>query len=290
MDSVLMKTMADLFRSSARDKLIALLQKFLRNHFDRDDLNQLLQKELTDLEYFEIFAFKMKDEQTSSDQLLKINFNRGKKRLADLNNLIQIDSSIYQGGSYLDVGSSDGIITSVVGQGLGFKISDICATDIVMPRDKNALDPSIVFKLTNGHTLDFPDDTFSLITLFQVMHHMVHLDEMLKELVRICKPGAIVVIREHDLSDRYKRTNNILYMLEHAFYEVLLNKENDIKTNYANFNRDYYAKYDTKDNWTRKLSEYGFAFINLKFITKYNPTNYYYAAYKYTGKKQSKTD
>lgn len=274
--------MSYLFQSPVRENLLSLLLKFLKKNFNKENLNFLLQRNLTDKRYFEIFNKRIEDNNKNDKNKIDINtinLNRGKNRLNDLNEFINDGILINDSNleSYLDIGCSDGIITSTIGQGLGFKLSNIYATDIIV--SKNKLDPLITFKLCDGHKLDFSDKQFNLITLFQVMHHMVNIDEMLAELARVCKFNAIIIIREHDLEEtKFHTLNNNLYKIEHELYEILFDH-----VPYEEFINNYYAKYDTMDGWTKKLKKYGFNLINTRKISKFNPTNYYYAIYQYTG-------
>lgn len=251
-------------------KIHDLLLKFLK---DGSKLENLLSQRLTDKEYFDHFSKIMAESgKTISDsELSKINFQRGKKRFKDISSLIpDVRSPTYTENAYLDVGCSDAIITSVVGQSFGFDLENVYATDIKAPASEK-----ISFELCDGQKLDFPDKKFSFVTLFQVLHHMTHLDAMLADLARICQNKAYVVIREHDLGFwKFHEDSIKLFKLEHACYEILYSS-----ISYDDFIKDYYASYKTKDEWTKKMKEHGFKLDNYCVVPGFNPTNYYYALY-----------
>lgn len=50
------KNIANLFKSTIKDKLIDLLNKFLKNTYKKEELIKILKQELSDREYFEIFC------------------------------------------------------------------------------------------------------------------------------------------------------------------------------------------------------------------------------------------
>lgn len=272
----------NLFQSKIRERLISLLLKFLRKHIDRNELVDLLNKKLSDLEYFEIFTQKIKLLDIQKENLSEINFKRGRSRLNDINKIMNEFSITFNKGHYLDIGCSDGMVTSTIGYGLGFNTNSIFATDFI--ENKNPPDSPISFKSFNGIKLNYPNNNFDFVTLFQIMHHIVNLDMILEELARVCNPKAIVIIREHDLGFilNLQPLNNDLYKLENALYDIVFGK-NDVKLNYQYFVDNYYAKYHTKNEWNDKFKKYGFKFIGYKLVTKYNPTNHYYAVYRYIG-------
>ena len=50
------------------------------------------------------------------------------------------------------------------------------------------------FLLTSGQDLPFPDDSFDLVTSFQVLEHVPNAVAFLREIERVARPGAIVVL------------------------------------------------------------------------------------------------
>jgi|GEM_PF-2621334 len=262
-----------------RNRLKNFILKFMRNVIDDKELVDLLNKKLTDKEYFNIFLKLDKSRPPKKENLQNINSSRGEKRVQDLLDFVDLEllQELPKYGNYLDIGStSETSITEVMGTTLGFEEGKIFATDIV---DLEMLTSNVIFRKCNGSVLDFPSRSFSFITLFQVLHHMKNLDKMLAEISRVCKPNAMIFVREHDLGDyEYHRTNRDLFKLEHAFCEILL----DGKT-YDNFANEYWANYKTKEEWVKIFKKYGFEFLAYKAIDKNNFTNYYYAIYKYVG-------
>lgn len=226
-----------------------------------------------------ISKFFVKNIIKKSIDLDKINYFRAKKRLNDFIDILKntnfindIKQMSKNGNSYIDIGASDGYMTYYVGVNLGFGDDKIHATDI--------LDPPRIMKCnytkTDGLTLNYDDQQFSFITLFQSLHHMTHLESMMNEICRISKPGTILFIREHDLGPTNLHTlYTHLFKLEHAFYEILFDG-----VPYDDFEEKYYAEYGSKNEWREVFEFYGYEELYTKRIDKFNPTNYYYGVYK----------
>jgi SAM-dependent methyltransferase len=46
----------------------------------------------------------------------------------------------------------------------------------------------------SGDAIAFPNDTFALVTSFEVLEHVPDLEATIDEMVRVCRPGGIIVI------------------------------------------------------------------------------------------------
>ena len=100
---------------------------------------------------------------------------------------------------YLDVGCSEGQITEAVAEYMDLGPKTAYGVDVV---DQSS-GPAWTFKLTNGTTLDFPDSTFGLETMFMSMHHFQKPTEMFAESRRVARAGATLIVREHNMSQPY---------------------------------------------------------------------------------------
>jgi len=276
-------------------KLYILLNKFLHKYYDKNELTELLNRKLTDNEYFKIFAEKMPK---IDMDISKINYDRGRKRLKEINMLLKktniiIKTSVQNNLStqdfrlfsdenikpitpkYIDIGCDDGIITSVVGQGLGFKTNDIICCDV-----KSEVDNSLIYIKSDGRNINVLSNTVSFATLFQTIHHMKYIEDMLAEISRITIPGAIVIIREHDVGfERFRESNIKLFKLEHQMYDIVMDH-----MSIEEFDKKYHATYFSCNELKNLMAKYNFTCLYTEYINKYNPTNYYYAIYQNTKK------
>src|SRR5579883_644912 len=139
-----------LYKTQSKHKLASLIKKFLKNHITLEYIKDILKNNLTDIEYINIFRSYLPSSEKSlcSD---KVNLIRGKNRLKDISELLN-DISLNKSGNYLDLGCSDGIVTFVIGAGLGFEKKQIYATDIFDVDNNN-----INFTLCDEKELNFPD-------------------------------------------------------------------------------------------------------------------------------------
>ncbi|OTA69213.1 hypothetical protein K449DRAFT_412014 [Hypoxylon sp. EC38] len=64
-----------------------------------------------------------------------------------------------------------------------------------VPADKDW----ISFQVADGHALPFPDNTFDVVHCHQVIAHNKGQCEMLREMLRVTKPGGVVAAREGDM-------------------------------------------------------------------------------------------
>lgn len=158
-------------------------------------------------------------------------------------------------GNYLDIGCDTGDISESIGKFLNIK--NICGLDI-----KNNLKTNIEFKiLDQNNIINYPDNYFSLITIFQVLHHIKpeYLDKLYSEIIRVLKKQGYLIIRDHDFNN-----NSELIILEHKLYN-------------NNFPEIYLLK--SESDWIKYFSG-KFNLIYKKYNPKNNPTGYFMALFK----------
>jgi SAM-dependent methyltransferase len=272
----------EVYYSSWRNNLIHLLSKFVREHYSARDLHQLLgsKRRWSDQELLELFRQKMgpKKEETN---LGLINAKRGQRRAAEIKVVLgptlvgEVRASV-ESAKYLDLGSNDCVITKYIGTSMGFKMPDICASDIIDTPDSCK---DIQYKKTDGKNIPFDDRSFSFVTMLQVMHHMTNLDEMLTSLTQKMKPGGLLLIREQDTNSPKNSKDaedaKKLFDIEHMLYDVLLGGQP-----MDEFLKSYYSKFHNKIEWTAILEKHKFEFVKVGHLKNFNPTNYYYAVYR----------
>lgn len=139
---------------------------------------------------------------------------------------------------YLDIGCGDGRKTLIFSNIFKINIENVNGTDIENwgPYKKNKkFDFDFKLILKNG-TLDYPDNSFDIITCFLTLHHIQNIDLMINEIYRILKPNGQLIIIEHDTLNFY---DNLIIDIQHTFFAFLYDKnKNYIKhplySNYLN--------------------------------------------------------
>ncbi len=98
-------------------------------------------------------------------------------------------------GRYLDVGCGNGFITELVAPGFG-EVFGIDVEEMRLEEFRAHVNGKPNFKvlLMSAAKLEFPGESFSLITCFEVLEHVADLDATVAEMIRVCRPGGIIVI------------------------------------------------------------------------------------------------
>jgi ubiquinone/menaquinone biosynthesis C-methylase UbiE len=97
--------------------------------------------------------------------------------------------------AYLDVGCGNGYITQMVGS----NFDRIVGIDVEPERLKDfalhaANRPTITVAQMSGSALEFPDESFSLVTAFEVLEHVPDVRATILEMFRVCAPGGMIVV------------------------------------------------------------------------------------------------
>ena len=97
----------------------------------------------------------------------------------------------------LDVGTGPGIVAAAlspfVGEVIGLDISEkMIAQAKEIHRDR----PNISFCLGDVEEMDFSNNSFDLVMARMVFHHVANCDQGLSEVLRVLKPGGLLVLCE----------------------------------------------------------------------------------------------
>ena len=131
---------------------------------------------------------------------------QGKKYI--LNNIMRMIDCV--GGRYLDIGCGTGMFLRELGEGM--QLSGVDISERALSYCKKKVNAELA--LAQGRTLPFNKDTFSLVTLLDMLEHVDEDFEVLKEAYRVCLPGAVVIITvpafgflwgSHDVVHHHKR-------------------------------------------------------------------------------------
>ena len=238
-------------------KLISLIAK----HSNMENLPVLLTNVLTlPLADSDIYKMMKKMRETKRDKP-KINYgpcplylaNR-KKRVELMKDHLKkiIGNPDFKIKNYLDFGCGDCKNTFEYGKALGLKQENIYGADISNWFDyetSKRRDLNINFvEISENKKYEFKDNFFSIISCFMVLHHVMDLDFVMKELNRILEMGGYIYATEHQVVNNSER---MLCDIEHSIYEISYRGHKD-------FYKKFYSEYHHWIEWDIIFSQYGF--------------------------------
>jgi len=96
---------------------------------------------------------------------------------------------------YLDVGCGNGFITEFVAPGFEEVVGiDVEETRLEEFRAHVSDRPNFKVLSMSSAEMELPSEFFSFITCFEVLEHVADLESTVREIIRVCKPGGIIVI------------------------------------------------------------------------------------------------
>ncbi len=115
--------------------------------------------------------------------------------------------------TFVDIGCGDGMDIVALRTRIHVRTA-ICADveDFRAPEYKN----SKFVQVRLGEPLDIPDNTADVVAVFHSIHHMNEcIENRLGDIIRITRPGGIIMIKDHDVTD-LTRASNVDF--EHLVY------------------------------------------------------------------------
>ncbi|KAI0973323.1 S-adenosyl-L-methionine-dependent methyltransferase [Xylaria arbuscula] len=106
---------------------------------------------------------------------------------------------------FLDVGSGVGSMSVEFAQlvGPGGFVTAVDVNPVVIPRGEALAEQqgvkNIKFETASGHKLPYEDETFDIVHCHQVLTHNKDPWDILREMIRVTKPGGVIAAREGDL-------------------------------------------------------------------------------------------
>ncbi|KAI1361370.1 S-adenosyl-L-methionine-dependent methyltransferase [Xylaria arbuscula] len=105
----------------------------------------------------------------------------------------------------LDVGAGVGSMSIEFAQIIGLEghVTAVDVNPVVIPRGQALAEKhgvtNISFETAGGHKLPYEDETFDIVHCHQVLTHNKDPWDILREMIRVTKPGGVVAAREGDL-------------------------------------------------------------------------------------------
>ena len=182
---------------------------------------------------------------------------RSGPRLTDVFSKLDWESYQNENPVYLDVGCHDGSLTRQISEHVS--AATAIGVDVTVPAHigRNSSD-NVVLMEYDGMKLPFSDDSFDLVTCFQTLHHVSDVGTTCSEIMRVLKPGGLLLIKEHNCDSEETRK---LIEIEHLLWSI---KNNDYEVQNCKSLEEWDQVLGTRI-WT--------------FIYENDPTGIYYALY-----------
>jgi len=206
-------------------RLLALLAENIKVDDYTKFLQSFLYKNKSDMEiYYSIRKFskiRQVDITNTMDNVLmdcrNNNILRSQEYASFIKQVLSQDKSFVL-ENYLDIGCADCKLTIELGNIMGLSVSKIYGINnpkwVRYSKKKFRKLPINVYEVDKNNKFPFKTGMFSLVSLFLVIHHVVDIYTLLKELNRIVKLGGYVIIQEDDaMVDTDYMLSDIKHML-----------------------------------------------------------------------------
>lgn len=109
-----------------------------------------------------------------------------------------LTSHITAGMEVLEVGCAVGYFTKEIAKSQAHVTAIDISPDLLEVAKKDVQSPNVAFKVDNAYGLSFPDRSFDTIVGSSILHHL-DIDQALKELSRVLKPGGTIYFTEPNM-------------------------------------------------------------------------------------------
>lgn len=143
------------------------------------------------------------------------------------------------GGEVLDVGTGAGGFIAALAAGLrshtGFTGVD---TNPAALADARRQHPGVRFEQADAARLPFPDRVFDAVALSNSLHHLPDLPAVFRELRRVARPGATLIIRE--MYRDHQPAARLTHVLAHDWWA-------EVNTSLGEYHRPGYTRQELLD-------------------------------------------
>lgn len=178
--------------------------------------------------------------------------------------------------NYLDVGCSEGSITSTLGHYFNLSNQNIHGCDVTQVHESSE---SWNFKLITDETLPYDSNSMEFISVFMALHHIRDPANSLKEIHRILKPGGMLLVREHDAGEPEM---GLVLDLLHGFYSMVWPvysvEPGQIPEPELESFKDHYSHYRSRQQWNTIITSQGFKLAAESNVQ--SAWRYYYDVYQ----------
>tara|TARA_A100001015_G_C15022146_1_gene728546 strand:+ start:167 stop:1153 length:987 start_codon:yes stop_codon:yes gene_type:complete len=239
-------------------RLVALLCARADLHYYKLVINKLVEKDYTDDKIYEFLRIFYQNNQKGGKKC-NTKMIRAENSYYELSKIPNIKIT-----NYLDVGCGDCMFTQYLGELLKIPYSQIYGRDSGTFNEvkynnnrKHKINYDEIHYVEKGHPLKFKDNSMSLVSTMNVLHHVTDLKFFLQEIHRVTKKGGIYMVLEHDA---FNYADAMLCDIEHMMYMQVY--DNKVNKNVIN---NFYSKYRNWVEWCVIITSLGFKFIKKSF-------------------------
>jgi ubiquinone/menaquinone biosynthesis C-methylase UbiE len=161
--------------------------------------------------------------------------------------------------TYLDYGCGSGKKTERFYKLAKIKNENVYGADIENwgPYKQKKINYPFHFTFIKKNKIDYPDNSFDLVTCIFVLHHVKELKKNIKEIKRVLKPNGILILIEHD---NHNDNDNMILDILHTLYEVFYDKNINYLQNPS------YSKYYNFMEWDFIFNSLGFQYKKSHYL------------------------
>jgi ubiquinone/menaquinone biosynthesis C-methylase UbiE len=164
--------------------------------------------------------------------------------------------------NFLDVGCSEGKITTAVAKRLGLHQNGTFACDVVVPdysrtlTGNDTLEGKATFRVCSQEKIPFGDNSMDLVSTFMSAHHFTNPVKMFHEIRRVLRKDGVLIMREHNAEN----INDVIFFdFVHLIHITIQFNEMTPEEFFTEFSHPgKHASYKTKKLWTKIISSLGF--------------------------------
>jgi ubiquinone/menaquinone biosynthesis C-methylase UbiE len=171
---------------------------------------------------------------------------------------------------YLDIGCGIGTITSELR-----KLIDSKETHCVEVKPYEHADIKYTMIPYDGSKLEYTDGAFDLVTAFMSLHHVVRVEDIIREVNRVLSVGGIFYIKEHDC---WNAIDAMLIDIEHNIFTYCNEPDNPDKNPYMAHYKNYWSWFKLIESSGFKLMASNYYFASLS--NNITPTRAFWAIFK----------